>query len=382
VLTHSDGILQNRRDRGGVLSRAARIVGIAVIATVAAGWATVALAGPADADEAVVVRVVDGDTFDAKVNGRLERIRLLNIDTPETKDPNRPQECLGPEATAHLNRLIPQGAVVQLKYDVEREDRYGRTLAAVFTEDGVLVNRSIAAAGLGRPVVVGENRKFFKDVLEGQQAAQGAQVGFYSEEIACTVPGQVAATSEQMAAAMPSEATAITMSPQQLDSAAAEVAATAAAASWLLHEFDQQCASIAWTVLTPARRGELREGLQFARSEAVVREVRLKTAAGAARLREEEARPAAEAEAARLAAQKAEAAAEARRAAAKQADDAKRSQQEPSSTRSTRSTPSAKSTTKPKPKSSSGSGGSGGSYPGYTGPRCYAPGGKSWRPCP
>jgi len=45
------------------------------------------------------VRHVDGDTFDVEVDGKPERIRLVNIDTPETKDPQKPVHCLGPEAS-------------------------------------------------------------------------------------------------------------------------------------------------------------------------------------------------------------------------------------------------------------------------------------------
>ncbi|MGH8964336.1 MAG: thermonuclease family protein, partial [Actinomycetes bacterium] len=45
------------------------------------------------ADQAIVTKLVDGDTFDAEIDGRTERIRLLNIDTPETKDPNEDVQC-------------------------------------------------------------------------------------------------------------------------------------------------------------------------------------------------------------------------------------------------------------------------------------------------
>ena len=37
-----------------------------------------------------IVKVVDGDTVDVSMNGRTERVRLIGIDTPETKKPNTP----------------------------------------------------------------------------------------------------------------------------------------------------------------------------------------------------------------------------------------------------------------------------------------------------
>ena len=75
-------------------------------------------------ERAVVERVIDGDTVDVQRNGEVVRVRLLNIDTPETKDPNEIVECLGPEATALLEELLPPGTVVGLEYDQERTDRY------------------------------------------------------------------------------------------------------------------------------------------------------------------------------------------------------------------------------------------------------------------
>ena len=62
------------------------IVGVVAVTSVAVGAGVVATA--ASTDGAVVTHIVDGDTFDATVDGRSTRIRLLNIDTPETKDPD------------------------------------------------------------------------------------------------------------------------------------------------------------------------------------------------------------------------------------------------------------------------------------------------------
>src|SRR5699024_4494525 len=54
-----------------------------------------------------VVRVIDGDTLVALVGGEETTIRLLNVDTPETKDPDEPVQCLGPEATEFLTERLP-----------------------------------------------------------------------------------------------------------------------------------------------------------------------------------------------------------------------------------------------------------------------------------
>jgi micrococcal nuclease len=87
-------------------------------------------AGPAAAD-AVVTRVVDGDTVEARIDGRVEDVRLIGIDTPETVKPGSPVECFGPQASRFAHGLL-EGRRVRLVFGVERRDPYGRLLAYVY----------------------------------------------------------------------------------------------------------------------------------------------------------------------------------------------------------------------------------------------------------
>ena len=138
-------------------------------------------------DPATVVRVVDGDTIVVRRDGQEETVRLLNIDTPETKHPNKAVQCLGPEATQALETLLRPGDDVVLRYDLERTDKYGRTLAGVF-EDEVLVNAEIARLGLGVPVVFEPNRRFYPEVLAAWNEAEGEQAGLHQPDLACSLP--------------------------------------------------------------------------------------------------------------------------------------------------------------------------------------------------
>ncbi len=139
---------------------------------------------------ATVVRIVDGDTIVAEVSGTETTIRLLNIDTPETKDPNEPVQCLGPEATEYMKSLLAPGDMIDLEYDVQRLDPYGRTLAGVYKDDS-LVNADIAAAGLGVAVLYQPNERFYAEVKAAEQDAQNAEQGLFSPSIDCTVPAMV-----------------------------------------------------------------------------------------------------------------------------------------------------------------------------------------------
>ena len=138
-------------------------------------------------DPATVVRVVDGDTIVVRKDGQEETVRLLNIDTPETKHPNKAVQCLGPEATQALETLLRPGDDVVLRYDLERTDKYGRTLAGVF-EGEMLVNAEIARLGLGVPVVFEPNRRFYPEVLAAWNEAEGEQAGLHQPDLACSLP--------------------------------------------------------------------------------------------------------------------------------------------------------------------------------------------------
>jgi micrococcal nuclease len=86
---------------------------------------------------AVVLRVVDGDTFIADVDGVGEAtIRMLGVNTPETVDPRKPAECFGKEASDYTKRRL-DGAPVYLEADplADEIDRYGRLLRVVQLDD-------------------------------------------------------------------------------------------------------------------------------------------------------------------------------------------------------------------------------------------------------
>src|SRR3954454_24468066 len=73
-----------------------------------------------------------GDTIIVRVAGRLEHVRILGANTPQTHDPRKPGECFGPEASAYTSRRLPPGTRVTLETDAERRDKYGRLLAYVY----------------------------------------------------------------------------------------------------------------------------------------------------------------------------------------------------------------------------------------------------------
>jgi micrococcal nuclease len=135
---------------------------------------------PSPTDQGVVTHLVDGDTLDVRVNGVVLRVRLLNVDTPETKKPNTPVQCMGTEASARLAELAPIGSRVKLSYDVDRLDGFGRTLAVVTTKGGVNASETLAAEGLGVALRIGQNGAGYARVLAAEKQARKLRLGLFS----------------------------------------------------------------------------------------------------------------------------------------------------------------------------------------------------------
>ena len=111
---------------------------------------------PRDAVRAKVQRVSDGDTFVATVQGRRERVRVIGVDTPESVDPNRPDEPYGQEASDFAKHYL-DGETVRLAGDAEPRDRYGRMLAYVWLADGTFWNALLVAEGYAQQLTIPPN---------------------------------------------------------------------------------------------------------------------------------------------------------------------------------------------------------------------------------
>lgn len=93
-----------------------------------------------------VNRVVDGDTVRLN-NG--EKVRLIGVDTPETKHPTKPVQYFGKEASQFTQREIERRSVV-LDYEANKRDKYGRLLAYVHrAPDQFFLNAELIKQGYG-----------------------------------------------------------------------------------------------------------------------------------------------------------------------------------------------------------------------------------------
>jgi len=132
--------------------------------------------------------IVDGDTLDLIIDGQEERVRLIGIDTPETKSESVPVQCYGQEAADALAGLLPVGSEVQIQRDTEPRDRFGRLLLYVTrATDGLNVNRWLVEQGFADVLFLEPNTTFESEFVGVRNEARAQGRGLWS---ACDGPDQ------------------------------------------------------------------------------------------------------------------------------------------------------------------------------------------------
>ena len=144
---------------------------------------------PAGAQPGVVEKIVDGDTIWVRIDepggplvaNATHKIRLLEIDTPETVAPDEPVQCGGPEASAFAARRMPVGSTVYLVADREDTDQYGRFLRYVWTEDGRFFNLDAVRTGHAKAVLFEPNDAHIDLLRDAEAKARREGLGLWGE---------------------------------------------------------------------------------------------------------------------------------------------------------------------------------------------------------
>lgn len=118
----------------------------------------------------LVKNVIDGDTIELE-DGR--KIRYIGINAPESG-----QNFY--EESKKRNKELVEGKKVKLEFDVEKFDKYGRTLAYVFVGD-IFVNLQLVKEGLAVVETIPPNIKYVDDLLNAQKYAQENGLGIWKK---------------------------------------------------------------------------------------------------------------------------------------------------------------------------------------------------------
>ncbi|PLS15998.1 nuclease [Bacillus sp. M6-12] len=115
------------------------------------------------------------------MNGRTEDVRLLLVDTPETKHPSKPVQPFGPEASSFA-KLTLTGKQVGIEIDISERDKYGRLLAYIWIGDRMF-NEMLLEKGLARVAYIyPPNTKYVDQFRKVQEKAQKQAIGIWSIE--------------------------------------------------------------------------------------------------------------------------------------------------------------------------------------------------------
>ena len=141
-----------------------------------------------------VTRIVDGDTLKVFYLEGEESIRLIGIDTPESrvnkktkKDAKRSGQdietiiAMGKRATEYVESLVKPGGLITIEFDVQERDRYKRLLGYVYLSNGNMLNEEIVKAGYASVMTIPPNVKCKDRFLIAYQEAREDKRGLWGE---------------------------------------------------------------------------------------------------------------------------------------------------------------------------------------------------------
>jgi micrococcal nuclease len=145
-------------------------------------------------NSATVVRVVDGDTLRIAMNGHEEAVRLIGIDTPESKTNKKAKKdaiktnhdveaitAMGREAAKYVKTLVRKGDLVGIEFDVQKRDKYNRLLVYAYLSDGKMLNEEIVKAGYASVMTYPPNVKYQERFVKAHREARDTGRGLYRD---------------------------------------------------------------------------------------------------------------------------------------------------------------------------------------------------------
>jgi len=147
------------------------------------GWdqetRTVSINDKVETNIAKVIRVVDGDTLEVEFNGKTEKVRLIGVDTPESVHPDVSKNVPEGKTASEFTKSKLEGKEIELEFDVQERDQYGRLLAYVWY-NGEMFNKVLLQEGYARVATYPPNVKYVDEFTEIQKVARENNKGFWN----------------------------------------------------------------------------------------------------------------------------------------------------------------------------------------------------------
>ena len=141
--------------------------------------------GDGISDTGVFIMAKDGDTYVIKLDssGQEITVRLIGVDTPESVAPDdyyKDNTAEGKDVSAIVKSKLHEGDRLTIEYDVQTEDKYGRTLAYVYTADGKMIQDWLLENGYAQTMTIQPNSKYAEHFAEVQHTAAENKVGLWN----------------------------------------------------------------------------------------------------------------------------------------------------------------------------------------------------------
>ncbi len=140
--------------------------------------------------QAIVVRVVDGDTLVAKIGSVEHKIRLIGVNTPESvgKYADNPQPY-GKKASDFTKDILKEGRVIYLEKDIGNTDKYDRLLRYVWLEkpsqisidtiNNSMFNAILLNRGMANTMTIQPNTRYAELFVSLERKARESNIGLW-----------------------------------------------------------------------------------------------------------------------------------------------------------------------------------------------------------
>ncbi len=130
-----------------------------------------------------IIQVVDGDTIRIEVDGVVESVRIIGMDTPEVVDPRKPVQCFGVEASNQAKKLLSsQTITLEIEESQGTRDKYRRLLGYIIMPDGRDFGTVMISSGYAYEYTYNTPYKKQSIYKQAQAEAREAELGLWSPE--------------------------------------------------------------------------------------------------------------------------------------------------------------------------------------------------------
>lgn len=144
---------------------------------------SISFASASSKEKVTFSKCVDGDTIKVEINGKVNTVRLLAVDTPESVHPTKGVEYYGKEASDYTCNLITNAKKIELEYDKnsDKKDKYDRVLAWVWIDDTLLQDELIKN-GYAEVAYLYGDYKYTNTLKDHQAVAEASRIGIWNED--------------------------------------------------------------------------------------------------------------------------------------------------------------------------------------------------------